>query len=115
LNINVLINNASHGQIGHSINLGGHNQDSLPTLNIYTLKALGQLFGAKMKQRGQGHILYTVANTGHPSVSANENYIRLYTDSLREEMLPFGVKVSGYFPKTGGNTSSNFFGKNSPN
>jgi short-subunit dehydrogenase len=57
-----------------------------------------------MLARGEGHIINMISVAGLialplvASYSASKHGARAFTDSLRREVAPFGVKVSGIYP-----------------
>ncbi len=57
-----------------------------------------------MLKRGEGHIINMVSVAGLiappliTTYSASKYGVRAFTDSLRREVAPFGIKVSGIYP-----------------
>jgi short-subunit dehydrogenase len=112
LNIHVLINNAGFGKFGESTMMSHKDVESMLTLNVTTLTTLSKLFGAKMRSKGRGYILNVSSTAAFQSIpylsaySASKTYVQYFTNALREELKPHGVRVSGLYP---GPTDTKFF------
>ncbi|MDR0785274.1 MAG: SDR family oxidoreductase [Treponema sp.] len=97
--VSFLVNNAGSGLFGEGVELGSRAFPML-RLNIIAPTSLCALFGRDMKDRREGWILNIgslTANQPTPffaSYGASKSYIRNYSLALRQELAPFGVKVS---------------------
>lgn len=102
--IDILINNAGQGMFGLSTEQDTVNIEGLLTLNMVSLTSLSALFGAKMKERGNGHILNVGSFAGNQalpyfaSYAASKRYVHDFTLALRRELKSDGVKVSCVVP-----------------
>lgn len=112
--VDVLINNAGiwvEGPIDEMSLDGIHKTIDINTLGtIYTTQAVV----AGMKQRSNGRIINIISQAGlygrqNRSVySASKWALTGFTQSLQEELKPFGIAVSGFYP---GAINTGFFAK----
>ena len=103
--IDILFNNAGIGRVGwfeeHSVE---RDIDLLIRVNLIGMMQVTRRVLPHMIQRREGHIINMVSMAGFiatpliPSYSASKFGARAFTDSLRREVAPFGIKVSGIYP-----------------
>ena len=104
LEIDILINNAGQGMFGLSADQEPVNIEGLLTLNMTSLTTLSSLFGAKMRERGKGHILNVGSFAGNQatpyfaSYSASKRYVHDFSLALRRELKKAGVNVTCLVP-----------------
>ena len=104
LQVEVLVNNAGMFFMEY---LGPENLGKAETmlgLHVCTPTKLSILFGARMKERGEGYILNMSSMTARipaPGIavySASKAYLKSFGKSFSYEMRPFGVKVTTVLP-----------------
>ncbi len=103
--IDILFNNAGIGRVGwfeeHSIE---RDIDLLIRVNLIGMMHVTRLVLPHMIERREGHIINMVSVAGLisppllASYSASKFGVRAFTDALRREVAPFGIKVSGIYP-----------------
>ena len=99
LAIDVLVNNAGFGKIGHHCELEPDDLESMNNLNVTCLSSLCRLFGEAMKKRGQGCILNVGSTASYLPIpyfanySATKAFVNSFTRALRAELMPHGVQV----------------------
>jgi hypothetical protein len=103
--IDILFNNAGIGRVAwfeeHSIE---RDIELLIRVNLIGMMQVTRKVLPHMIERREGHIINmaSVAGLISPplivSYSASKFGIRAFTDALRREVAPFGVKVSGIYP-----------------
>ncbi len=104
LEIDILINNAGQGMFGLSVDQEPTNIEGLLTLNMVSLTTLSSLFAAKMREKGEGHILNVGSFAGNQatpyfaSYSASKRYVHDFSLAFRREMKSAGVKVTCLVP-----------------
>jgi short-subunit dehydrogenase len=97
IDVSLLVNNAGAGMFGESVD---SDAASLIRLNMESLTGLCALFGRGMKQKHSGNILNIgslTANQPTPyfaSYGASKAYVRHYSLALRQELAPYGVRVT---------------------
>jgi len=100
----ILVNNVGLFKPG---NLLGEAQDALEThmsVNVYCPHYLSVFFGQKMVEAGEGHIFNVGSVAGKKSVPTAASYsvtkyaLHGLTDVLRQELGPYGVKVTELIP-----------------
>lgn len=106
-----LVNNAGFACFGDAVNLTVDRVASMIELNVATLTKTSMLFGALMKDRGNGAILNVGSTAGMvPSARmaaycATKSFVNTFTFALAAELKPFGVTVTCLTP---GMTQTNF-------
>ena len=103
--IDILFNNAGFGSIDWFENLKLERHiETLIRVNLIGPMLVTRAVIPHMLKRGSGHIINmsSVAGLIAPPLlsnySASKYGIRAFTDSLRREVRPFGIKVSGIYP-----------------
>ena len=102
--IDLLVNNAGIGSAGLFVEQGWRQEQELIELNILALARLCHALGAQMKRRGSGQILNVASLAAFqpgPLMSnyfASKAYVLHFSEALRSELAPFGVKVSALCP-----------------
>ena len=104
LSIDILINNAG---MFFMQNLSAENlpkAEAMLRLHNETVVSLCTLFGARMKERGQGYILNVSSMTawipapGITMYAATKAFLKSFGKSLSHELRPYGVTVTTVFP-----------------
>lgn len=104
VHVDVLVNNAGNFEPGSVHNEPDGNLEDMIAVNLYSAYHLTRkLIGSMMKQKS-GHIfnmcsiasLNAYANGGAYSIS--KFALHGFSKNLREEMKPYGIKVSSVFP-----------------
>jgi uncharacterized protein len=104
LEIDILINNAGQGMFGLSVDQEPATIEGLLTLNMIALTTLSSMFGARMREKGAGHILNIGSLAGNQatpyfaSYSASKRYVHDFSLALRRELKSAGVKVTCLVP-----------------
>jgi len=103
--IDILFNNAGIGRVDWFEN---HTMERdinlLVQVNLIALMQVTRMVLPHMLQRGQGHIINMVSVAGLiaspliTSYAASKHGARAFTDALRREVAPLGIKVSGIYP-----------------
>ena len=103
--IDILFNNAGIGRVdwfeNHSID---RDINTLIQVNLTALMLVTRAVLPHMFAQGKGHIINMVSVAGLvatpliTSYSASKFGARAFTDALRREVAPFGIKVSGIYP-----------------
>jgi len=103
--IDILFNNAGYGSIDWFENLQPERHiETLIQVNLIGTILVTRAVIPHMLKRGQGHIINMSSVAGLISAplittySASKTGLRAFTDALRREVSPFGVKVSGIYP-----------------
>ena len=97
--IETLVNCAGFGAVGHHVRHTPHSIAQMCRLNVNTPSELCALFGREMRERRRGFILNVSSVAGFMPIpyfanySACKAFIRSLSDSLHEELRPYGVKV----------------------
>jgi short-subunit dehydrogenase len=117
--IDILFNNAGIGRVdwfeNHSLD---RDIDSLVQVNLTALMQVTRAVLPHMLKRSQGHIINMVSVAGLiappllTSYSASKHGARAFTDALRREVVPFGIKVSGIYPGPAATEFGQHIGKN---
>lgn len=100
INIDVLINNAGFGRVEAHTDIDPEKVERMNNLNVTCLASLCRLFGADMKERGQGCILNVGSTASYIPIpymacySATKAFVNSFTRALRAELRPHGVVVS---------------------
>jgi uncharacterized protein len=114
ITIDVLINNAGHGQYGEFVDTDIRKELQIIQLNIATLVVLTKLFVKEMVNRGEGKILNlssVASKSPGPWQSVyhgTKAFVQSFTEAVREEVKDTGVTITALLP---GATDTNFFEK----
>jgi len=87
-------------------------------INLTALMQVTRTVLPHMLARGEGHIINMVSVAGLIAVplvtsySASKYGARAFTDALRREVMPFGIKVSGIYPGPASTEFGQHVGKN---
>lgn len=103
--IDILFNNAGIGRVGwyeeYSMD---RDIETLINVNLIgTMRVTRAVLPHMIKQR-EGHIINMISVAGYisapliSSYSASKSGLRAFTDSIRREVAPLGIKVSGIYP-----------------
>lgn len=103
--IDILFNNAGIGRVdwfeNHSLE---RDINTLVQVNLTALMQVTRAVLPYMFARGEGHIINMVSVAGFlaspliTSYAASKHGARGFTDALRREVAPLGIKVSGIYP-----------------
>jgi short-subunit dehydrogenase len=117
--IDILFNNAGIGRVAwfeeHSIE---RDIDLLIRVNLIGMMQVTRMVLPNMIQRHEGHIINMISVAGLisptliASYSASKFGARAFTDALRREVAPFGIKVSGIYPGPATTEFGRHIGKN---
>jgi short-subunit dehydrogenase len=117
--IDILFNNAGIGRVewfeNHSIE---RDINTLVQVNLTALMQVTRTVLPHMLARREGHIINMVSVAGLialpliTSYSASKHGARAFTDALRREVAPFGIKVSGIYPGPATTEFGQHVGKN---
>jgi short-subunit dehydrogenase len=112
--IDILINDAGHGQYGEFVNTDIRKELDIINLNISSLVILTKLFLKDMVSRGSGKImnLSSIASkTPGPWQSVyhgTKAFVQSFTEAIRSEVKDSGVTITALLP---GATATDFFNK----
>jgi uncharacterized protein len=117
--IDILFNNAGIGRVdwfeNHSLM---RDINTLVQVNLIALMQVTRQVLPYMLARGEGHIINMVSVAGlmaSPLIttySASKFGVRGFTDALRREVAPLGIKVSGIYPGPASTEFGQHVGKN---
>ena len=117
--IDILVNNAGIGRVDwfekHS---SERDIDMLVQVNLTALMQITHAVLPHMLKRREGHIINMVSVAGLiaapliTSYSASKHGARAFTDALRREVVPLGIKVSGIYPGPAATEFGQHLGKN---
>ena len=103
--IDILFNNAGFGALDWFEELDPHRHiETLIRVNLIGTLLVTRAVLPEMLERGSGHIINMASVAGliaSPLIttySASKYGVRAFTDSLRREVSPLGIKVSGIYP-----------------
>ncbi len=102
--IDLLVNNAGIGSAGIFVDQDWALEQQLIELNILALARLCHSLGQDMKRRGSGQILNVASLAAFQpgplmgNYFASKAYVLHLSEALRNELAPFGVKVSALCP-----------------
>ncbi|MFG0381719.1 SDR family NAD(P)-dependent oxidoreductase [Pseudomonas sp. zbq_18] len=102
--IDLLVNNAGIGSAGLFVEQDWSREQELIELNVLALCRLCHAIGGHMQRRGAGQILNVAslaAFQAGPLMSnyfASKAYVLHFSEALRSELAPYGVKVSVLCP-----------------
>lgn len=109
--VDILVNNAGFGYMDNFYMMGKDKVNSMQEVNMSAVVDLCRAFLPKMKEKPGAGILNvgSVASffptPGSALYGATKHFILGFTDALHQEMLSFGVHVTGVYP---GKTKSRF-------
>lgn len=117
--IDILFNNAGIGRVGwfeeHSVD---RDMELLIQVNLIGMMRVTRMVLPHMIARREGHIINMISVAGLisppliSSYSASKYGAKAFTDSLRREIAPFGIKVSGIYPGPATTEFGQHIGKN---
>ncbi len=117
--IDILFNNAGIGRVewfeNHTPERDIH---TLVQVNLIALMQVTRQVLPHMLARGEGHIINMASVAGLlaspliTSYSASKFGVRAFTDALRREVAPLGIKVSGIYPGPASTEFGSHVGKN---
>ena len=117
--IDILFNNAGIGRVDWFENHSSiRDIDMLVQVNLTSLMYVTRVVLPYMLKRRQGHIINMVSVAGLittpliTSYSASKHGARAFTDALRREVAPLGIKVSGIYPGPAKTEFGQHVGKN---
>ncbi len=103
--IDILFNNAGFGSVDWFENLRPERHiETLVRVNLVGTMLVARAVLPHMLQRRAGHIINMASVAGLiaapliTTYAASKYGVRAFTDALRREVSPFGVKVSGIYP-----------------
>lgn len=118
LPVEVLVNCAGFGAVGHHVRHPSGDLARMCQLNVSTPAELCALFGQGMRERRRGFILNVSSVAGFMPIpyfanySASKAFLRSLSESLHEELRPYGVNVCCLSP---GPVRTNFHARCNPN
>lgn len=117
--IDILFNNAGIGRVEWFENqTPERDMDTLVHVNLISLMQVTREVLPHMLKRGEGHIINMGSIASFlalpliTSYSASKFGVRAFTDSLRREVTPLGIKVSGIYPGPAATEFGQHVGKN---
>jgi short-subunit dehydrogenase len=103
--IDILFNNAGYGAMDWFEELDSERHiETLVSVNLTGTMLVTRAVIPDMLDRGSGHIINMASVAGliaSPMIttySASKHGVRAFTDALRREVAPLGIKVSGIYP-----------------
>ena len=102
--IDVLINNAGYGIFEDFDQISVQDIHQMFEVNTFALMNLSRRLGARMKERGKGHIINIVSMAGLIATSKSSLYSASkfaaigFSNALRLELMPYGVYVTTVNP-----------------
>ena len=102
--IDVLINNAGYGIFEEFDQISDKDIHQMFEVNTFALMNLSRRLGARMKERGEGHIINIVSMAGLIATSKSSLYSATkfaaigFSNALRLELMPYGVYVTTVNP-----------------
>ena len=103
--IDILFNNAGYGSVDWFENLDAdRNVDTIIRVNLIGTMLVTHEVLPHMLERRDGHIINMSSVAGLiaapliTTYAAGKYGVRAFTDSLRREIRPFGIKVTGVYP-----------------
>jgi uncharacterized protein len=103
--IDILFNNAGFGSVDWFENLKPERHiETLVRVNLVGTMLVARAVLPDMLKHGEGHIINMSSVAGLiaapliTTYSASKYGVRAFTDALRREVSPFGIKVSGIYP-----------------
>ncbi len=114
IKIDVLVNNAGHGNFGHFAKTDIHRELEIINLNVSSLVILTKLYLQDMIKSGEGKILNlssVASKTPGPWQAvyhATKAFVQSFTEAVREEVKNTGITITALLP---GATATDFFRK----
>jgi len=103
--IDILFNNAGFGSVDWFENLEAErNIETMIRVNLIGTMLVTHAIIPHMLKQGSGHVINMSSVAGLIAAPLISNYsaskygVRAFTDALRREVSPFGIKVSGIYP-----------------
>ena len=103
--IDILFNNAGIGRVDWFENISlDRDIETLIHVNLISLMQVTRMVLPHMLKRREGHIINMISVAGLlptpliTSYAASKHGVRAFTDSLRREVRPLGIRVSGIYP-----------------
>ena len=102
--IDVLINNAGYGIFKDFDQISDKDLHQMFEVNTFALMNLSRRIGARMKEKGRGHIINIVSMAGLIATAKSSLYSATkfaaigFSNALRLELLPYGVYVTTVNP-----------------
>lgn len=104
-NIDILFNNAGYGSVDWFEKLAPERDiETIIKVNLIGTMLVTHAVLPHMLTRGEGHIINMSSVAGLiaapliTTYAAGKYGVRAFTDALRREVAPFGIKVSGIYP-----------------
>ncbi len=117
--IDILFNNAGLGRVEWFENHTAERDiNTLVHVNLISLMQVTREVLPHMLKRGEGHIINMGSVSSFLAVPLISSYaaskfgVRAFTDSLRREVAPLGIKVSGIYPGPASTEFGQHVGKN---
>ena len=117
--IDILFNNAGIGRVDWFENISLERDiETLIHVNLISLMQVTRVVLPHMLKRGEGHIINMASVAGLiatpliTSYAASKFGVRAFTDSLRREVRPLGIKVSGIYPGPAATEFGKHIGRN---
>lgn len=117
--IDILFNNAGIGRVGwFEEHTPDRDIDLLIKVNLIGMMRVTRMVLPHMIARREGHIINMISVAGLisppliASYSASKFGARAFTDSIRREVAPFGIKVSGIYPGPASTEFGQHIGRN---
>jgi len=113
-NIDILINNAGFGYFANADEVDMNRFQEMIQTNVVGVALLTKFVLPYMKKKKEGQIINISSTAGKRAYAMGEFYnatkfaVMGYSDGLRQELKPFGIKVSTVCP---GMTKTDFFSK----
>jgi uncharacterized protein len=114
IDVDILVSNAGILMFGEVATADPARANTLLQLHVVTPSLLATYFGRDMRTRRHGHILFMSsisANRDFPGIAhygSSKRYLRSFATSLREELRPWGVKITCVMP---GAVATNLYGR----
>ena len=102
--IDVLINNAGYGIFEDFDQISDQDIHQMFEVNTFALMNLSRRFGARMKERGKGHIINIISMAGLIATNKSSLYSATkfaaigFSNALRLELMPYGVYLTTVNP-----------------
>ena len=115
--IDVLVNNAGYGIFEEFDQISAQDIHQMFEVNTFALMNLSRRLGARMKERGKGHIINIVSMAGLIATAKSSLYSATkfaaigFSNALRLELMPYGVYLTTVNP---GPIRTGFFDKADP-